>query len=120
MGPDLSGVAGRFGLRDLLDAIVVPSKAISDQYEAVVIRKKNGQIVTGRIGNLSGASVNVIENMLEPGAMTSVRRSEIASIEPSKVSPMPERLLDTLKEEEVLDPVAYLLSSGDPESSLFR
>jgi putative heme-binding domain-containing protein len=120
VGPDLSAVAGRFGLRDLLEAIVLPSKTISDQYEAVVIRKKNGQLITGRIGNLSGANVNVVENMLDPGAMTNVRRAEIASIEPSKVSPMPEGLLNTLREEEVQDLIAYLLSRGDPESALYR
>ncbi len=114
VGSDLSGVAGRFGVRDLLEAIVNPSKTISDQYEAVVIRKKNGQIVTGRIGNLSGSSVSVIENMLDPGAITGVRRAEIASIEPSKVSPMPEGILNTLREEEIQDLVAYLLSRGDP------
>ena len=37
LGPDLSGVAGRFSVRDLLESIVVPSKTISDQYEAVTI-----------------------------------------------------------------------------------
>jgi putative heme-binding domain-containing protein len=120
VGPDLSGVAGRFGVRDLLEAMVAPSKTISDQYEAVVIVKKNGQVVIGRVGNLSGSSLNVIENMLEPGAMTGVQRAEIASIEPSKVSPMPEGLLNTLKEDEILDLLAYLMSRGDPESALFR
>jgi len=103
-----------------LEAIVDPSKTISDQYEAIVIRKKNGQIVTGRIGNLSGSSVNVVENMLDPGAMTGVRRSEILSIEPSKVSPMPDGLLNTLRTEEIQDLVAYLLSRGDPQNSIFR
>ncbi len=34
LGPDLSGLAGRFNVRDLLESIVVPSKVISDQYEA--------------------------------------------------------------------------------------
>ena len=38
LGPDLSGVAGRFSARDLLESIVVPSKTISDQYEAVIDR----------------------------------------------------------------------------------
>ena len=120
VGPDLSAVAGRFGLRDLLEAIVLPSKTISDQYEAVVILKKSGEVVTGRIANLSGSNVNVVENMLDPGAMTNVRRADIASIETSQVSPMPEGLLDTLGEEEVEDLIAYLLSRGDPESEAYR
>jgi len=42
----LTGVAGRFSVRDLLESIVEPSKAISDQYGAIVIRKKNGDVVS--------------------------------------------------------------------------
>ncbi|MEX2027859.1 MAG: c-type cytochrome, partial [Pirellulaceae bacterium] len=36
-GPDLTGIAGRFSTRDLLETIVEPSKVISDQYAAIVI-----------------------------------------------------------------------------------
>src|SRR4051812_1381988 len=53
VGPDLTAVAGRFGVRDLLEAIVEPSKVISDQYAAIAIAKKDGRVVTGRVGNLS-------------------------------------------------------------------
>ena len=67
VGPDLTAVAGRFGVRDLLEAIVEPSKVISDQYAAVSIAKKDGQVVTGRVGNLFGDSLSVIEDMFDPG-----------------------------------------------------
>src|SRR6185503_18695368 len=70
VGPDLTGVAGRFNVHDLLEAIVEPSKVISDQYAAIVIRKKNGSVVRGRVGNLSGPTVHVVEDMLEPGKFT--------------------------------------------------
>src|SRR5262249_14887756 len=32
-GPDLTGVAGRFGIHDLVESITEPSKVISDQYQ---------------------------------------------------------------------------------------
>jgi cytochrome c551/c552 len=35
LGPDLGSVAHRFGRRDLLEAILVPQKAVSDQYTLV-------------------------------------------------------------------------------------
>jgi len=38
----------------------------------------------------------------------------------SRISPMPEGLLNSLKEEEIQDLIAYLLSRGDPESAMFR
>src|SRR5204862_4935521 len=51
-GPDLSGVAGRFSPRDLLESVIDPSKEISDQYGAVEIRTHSGRLVVGRIVNL--------------------------------------------------------------------
>ena len=41
--------SGRFSARDLLESIIEPSKEISDQYAAITILKKNGEIVTGRV-----------------------------------------------------------------------
>jgi putative heme-binding domain-containing protein len=120
IAPDLTAVAGRFGVRDLLEAILEPSKAISDQYAAVVIRKKSGDVVTGRVGNLSGPRISVVENMLEPGQFTNVLRADIASIETAKVSMMPPGLLNSLTPDEIQDLIAYLLSGGDRRHRMFR
>ena len=109
VGPDLTAVAGRFSVRDLLESIVEPSKVISDQYGAVVIAKTNGQVVTGRVGNLSGDTLNVIEDMFDPGHFTSVKRSDIDEMKASDVSQMPVGLLNSLTAEEVQDLVAYLI-----------
>src|SRR5262249_47727671 len=46
VGPDLTGVGGRFSPRDLLESILLPSKEISDQYGAVVIALNDGRVVT--------------------------------------------------------------------------
>jgi putative heme-binding domain-containing protein len=120
VGPDLTGVVGRYSVRDLLESTVVPSKVISDQYQAIMIHTKDGRVVTGRIGNLSGANVNVVEDMLDPGRMTGVRRSDIEMMEPSPTSMMPEGLLNTLTAEEIQDLMAYLLSRGDSGHAMFR
>jgi putative heme-binding domain-containing protein len=120
VGPDLTNVAGRFSIRDLLESIVEPNKAISDQYGAIVIRKKNGDVVTGRVGNLNEDVLMVIENMFAPNDFANVKRQDIESIEPSKVSMMPEGLLNSFKEDEILDLTAFLLSRGDRNSKMFR
>jgi putative heme-binding domain-containing protein len=112
VGPDLTGVAGRFNVHDLLEAIIEPSKAISDQYAAIIIRKKNGEVVRGRVGNLNGPIVQVVEDMLEPGKFTRIRREDIDSIENAKVSMMPPGLLNGLQPDEIQDLVAFLLSRG--------
>jgi putative heme-binding domain-containing protein len=112
VGPDLTGVSGRFSPRDLLESIVEPSKAISDQYGQVVITKKDGETVIGRVANLNGDGISMMTDMFDPNGFTNVNRKDIETIEPSKVSPMPEGLLNTLKQEEILDLLAYLLSGS--------
>jgi putative heme-binding domain-containing protein len=119
-GPDLTGLAGRFSSRDLLESIVDPSKVISDQYQAVIIRTTDGRVVTGRIVNLNNDNLNINTDMLNPAGQTNVKRGDIEEMQPSRVSMMPEGLLDTLQEDEVLDLLAFLLSRGDREHAMFR
>jgi putative heme-binding domain-containing protein len=120
VGPDLSGVAGRFSVRDLLESTVDPSKVISDQYAAITILKKNGEVVTGRVANLSGTGLQIVTDMFAPGTMTGVRREDIEETQPSPVSMMPSGLLNTLNETEIQDLFAYLLSRGDPDNKMFH
>ena len=47
LGPDLTTVASRMKRRDLLEAIVEPSKVIADQYRALTVETTGGEIVTG-------------------------------------------------------------------------
>ena len=55
-----------------------------------------------------------------PGGSKGVRRSDIEEMQPSKTSMMPNGLLDTMSESEVLDLLAFLLSRGDRESPMFQ
>jgi putative heme-binding domain-containing protein len=119
-GPDLTGVAGRFNTRDLLESILDPSKEVSDQYAAVEIELLDGRKVVGRIVNLNGDNLSVNTNMLDPNGIVNVNRNNIDVIQPSKVSMMPAGLLDTLHEDEVLDLMAYLLSRGDRNAAVFK
>lgn len=119
VGPDLTSLAGRFSARDVLESIIEPSKEISDQYGAIIIKKKDGDMVVGRVGNLNGDNLMVIENMFAPNDFTNVKRGDVEAIEPSKVSMMPEGLLNYFKEDEILDMMAYLLSRGDRNARMF-
>ncbi|HJZ57109.1 MAG TPA: hypothetical protein VKE74_19220, partial [Gemmataceae bacterium] len=49
-----------------------------------------------------------------------VPKDEVESVKSSAVSLMPEKLIDTLNESEVLDLLAYLLSRGDPNHPMFK
>ncbi len=119
-GPDLTAVSGRYGIRDLLENIIEPSKVISDQYEAVVIITNDGKVVTGRIVNLSGDTLMVNTDLYHPHGLVGVNQRNIESIAKSKVSMMPTGLIDTLHQEEILDLTAYLLSRGDRRHKMFQ
>ena len=59
--------------------------------------------------------------MLDPNALTTVNRKQGRDDgHESKLSMMPTGLIDTLKEDEILDLVAYLLSRGDRKNKMFR
>jgi putative heme-binding domain-containing protein len=120
VGPDLTGAAGRFNVRDLLESIVEPSKQISDQYAAVAIAVADGRVVTGRIVNYHGDNMSVMTDMLNPSGLMDISVKKVEAMERSKVSMMPTGLLDMLHEEEILDLMAYLLSRGDPKHGMFR
>ncbi len=111
VGPDLTQVAGRFGPRDLLEAVLEPSKTVSDLYGNSVITLRDGETVIGRIVyHLQDDSVNVCSDMLNPSATQRIDRKDILSVNPSPTSPMPEGLLAPLSREEVLDLLAYLIA----------
>lgn len=120
IGPDLTTAAGRFNRKDLIESIVLPNKVISDQYAATTFLTLDGKIATGRIANLSGDNIMVQTNMLDPGNFIAIDTKMIDEQFPSKTSLMPEGLLNTLSQEEILDLLAYLLSKGDPNSSFFK
>ena len=119
-GPDLSQVAGRFGLKDLAESIVEPSKVISDQYKASVISTVDEKTVTGKIVNDANGKYTVILDPEDSTKVLELKKDDVASVKPSNISLMPEKLIDGLNENEVLDLLAYLLSRGDPNNAMFK
>ncbi len=118
-GPDLTSVAGRFSIHDLVESITEPSKVISDQYVAMIIELESGKVIQGRIINLNVDDLIINTDLYDPNKLVSVNRKQLASIKPSPISMMPTGLLDTLHDDEVLDLLAYLLSGGNREHALF-
>ncbi|MCB1278872.1 c-type cytochrome [Prosthecobacter sp.] len=119
VGPDLTSVAGKYSPRDLLEHILEPSKEISDQYGSTVFTLKDGSTVIGRIANMKEDTMMVCTNMMDPNNFTNVDVKNVVKTEESKVSMMPPGLLFMLKEDDILDLMAYLLSKGNPDDPMF-
>jgi len=86
----------------------------------MIITTTDGKVVTGRIVNYNGDNMIVMTNMLDPNGLVNVNQRRVEAVEKSKISMMPTGLLDSLKEDEILDLVAYLLSRGDRNHTMFR
>jgi len=108
IGPDLSASMRRFSIHDFLEAVIEPSKVISDQYGISVIRKTDGTQIHGNVVNYYGDSIGFQSNSLNAADILRIPRKDIVSLEPSPISPMPPGLLSTLTREDILDLLAYL------------
>ena len=119
-GPDLSQAAGRFGAKDMLDAIIEPSKVVSDQYRAFTVVTTAGQSYTGRLVADRGDKLAILTDPENSTKLVEIPKSEVEEQLPSKTSIMPQGLLKTLNEDEALDLLAYLLSRGNPQDKFFQ
>ena len=117
IGPDLSTVRNKFSTHDLIEAIVDPSKVISDQYGSSVVKFLDGKVVNGIVVE-KGDLVEIYSSDTKAKPV-SANHSDIASIEPFAISQMPAGLLSPLSENELRDLIAYLMSRGNPEDAMF-
>jgi len=114
IGPDLTSVPNKFDTNYVLEAIIDPSKDISDQYGMFEITLKDGSKKTGLyIENGGEASIYPPDHTREP---IKVDKSDVASVKQLTTSQMPPGLINMLTPDELRDLMAYLMSGGDSGS----
>ncbi len=114
-GPDLTGVAGRFGRRDLLQAILAPSESIAQNYRTDLLELTDGRTLAGRIIptlDYRAPYLLLAENTLFLDRTKKIPKAEVLARKPSQNSIMPPALLNNLTKQEVLALLAYLESAG--------
>jgi len=119
VGPELTAISSRFSRRDVLAKILEPSKTISEQYQNTAIKLSTGESVVGRVMEETADKLVLRPNPLAPEQID-IKKSDITFRGPSKTSPMPEGLLNSLKKDEILDLLAYLESAGRKDHPDFR
>jgi putative heme-binding domain-containing protein len=109
VGPDLTTITSRFKKRDVLEAILWPSKVISDQYKAEMFELKDGSVVTGVIvrENAINVFVRTAENPDKPVA---IAKGNITNRGESAVSLMPAGLLDAYSPDEIANLLAFMMA----------
>jgi hypothetical protein len=120
IGPDLTSVASRFSRRDILRAILEPSLVIAPQYRNVEITTTDGKLIVGRMvlsGDFRRPTLHLITDPINPSRVVKIKKQEIESHRLSAISPMPNGLLNTLSEAEILDLLAFLEDSGRSDNT---
>ncbi len=118
VGPDLTSIGSRFSRRDVLEAIIEPSKAISEQYASFVFTMKDGSMAAGQIAEENHYLITLIIDPIS-GARQNYPKGNVVSREVSKVSLMPPALLYSFSKDEILDLLAYLESGGNEKAANF-
>ncbi|HVA51503.1 MAG TPA: PVC-type heme-binding CxxCH protein [Pirellulales bacterium] len=104
VGPELTK-ANRGDRNALLTNIIDPSSVVRKEYASYVLATTGGQVLTGILAEQDPASVTLVD---AKNQRTRIVREEIDELEESRVSLMPERLLEPLTPQELRDLFAYL------------
>jgi putative heme-binding domain-containing protein len=104
VGPDLEMVGAK-PVDWLLTTILDPSQAVEARYRAWMIKLKSAEELSGLI---SAESANNIVLRVAGGVDHAILRSEIASMEPLKLSLMPAGFESTLKPQDMADLLRWL------------
>lgn len=122
LGPDLTGAAGRYSVRDLLVATLEPSREVPDVWRDVEVWGSDEDggaelLAVGRVESERDGRLVVRETS---GARVELDAARVTERVAHRLSRMPEGLLDALTEGETLDLLAYVLAGGDASDGRFR
>ena len=118
VGAELTAASSKYTRRDILESILEPSKVISEQYQNTMILTTSGKILDGRVLEENADRLVLQPNPLQPEKIE-IKKANIEKRAPSKVSPMPEGLVNNFTKEEILDLLAYIESAGRKDHPAF-
>jgi len=118
-GPDLSQLGTRFSYNDMLQAIIEPSKTISDQYGASVFYLKDGGSVVGRMISQDNDKYVISQNPFAPLNTREIKKADVTRTRVSEISPMLPGMINRLNPEELKDLLAYLKAGGNAKDTIF-
>ncbi|VTS06238.1 PVC-type heme-binding CxxCH protein [Tuwongella immobilis] len=105
IGPDLSMIGKKATRENLLESILMPSKAIADQFVQYTVETVNGQVISGMAVAESETALTLRD---ANGRDTVIALKDIEERKKLTTSLMPENLVATLTPDELIDLVEYL------------
>jgi putative heme-binding domain-containing protein len=107
LGPDLTTVGSRFRRKDILEAILFPSRVVSDQYASTALELADGEALGGMVVSEDAETI-VLRTAGVPDRPVAVAKARVAKRTTSSVSLMPEDLVDTLTTQQLANLLAFL------------
>jgi putative heme-binding domain-containing protein len=106
-GPDLSRIAEKYNRATLLEQILEPAKVIEPQWQPTSITLTNGESLSGFVTahDSNGLSLQQMD-----GQTRAIKVSDVKSSTTSRVSLMPERLLESLTAQEAADVLEFIIT----------
>jgi putative heme-binding domain-containing protein len=107
-GPDLTTIRNRFKKKDVLEAILWPSKTISDQYQSYIIETQDHDLINGLI--VTEDAKKLVVKTAEVERPIEIPKTAVKDRRISKISIMPEHLLDGYGMDQIANLLAFLQS----------
>ena len=109
IGPEITG-AQRTNIEYMLENLIDPSAAVAKDFQMELIQTDSGRIITGLVVDESELAIT----MQTANERVVLPKSEVEERSVSKLSMMPDGLLQTLSNEQVRDLIGYLASPVQP------
>ncbi len=106
IGPDLTGIGGRFSRMHLVEAVLEPSRAVAPGFQTVTVTLKDGRTLTGIKAEETDDLLTLGDNQ---GRKHQFARRDIDEQQTQPQSTMPEGLEKQLTEQEFIDLIAFLV-----------
>ncbi|MGE3819626.1 MAG: PVC-type heme-binding CxxCH protein [Isosphaeraceae bacterium] len=113
IGPDLSTIGTKYGRDELLRSILSPSAAIGYNFRSLIVALDDGRVVNGL--PVEDSPDRLVLKTAD-GQRVIVRPSQVEERQSSDVSLMPEGLVETLEDTEIIDLLTFLATLRQPVS----
>ena len=125
VGPDLKGLQEKLTRKeiqriDILREMIEPSAKIDPKYQTWIVTDNDGHVLSGIIAERTDQSIRLLTNPLDGSEPVTVAVDQIEDQQESKISIMPQGLLNTLSKDEILDLLWYVESCGDPAHAIYQ
>lgn len=125
VGPNIADVKtkldkGEMDRVGLLKSLLQPSDTIDDQYRSWIILDLDGRTRTGVVAERTDKEIRLLANPLDNGEPITILLDDIDEEIESKISMMPQGLLNTCSKEEILDLLMYVEAAGDKNHAAYK